>query len=82
MAGTVACGLVREIEGIELDDAWQEKLRQVADGRVTAEELIQQEIGQHLSDRWPLLLARVGLPTQQVWHHRCLQALRPRSPNC
>jgi uncharacterized phage-associated protein len=39
------------IEGVELDDAWQEQLRQVADGRVTAEELIQREIGQHLSDR-------------------------------
>lgn len=39
------------IEGVELDDAWQEELRQVADGRVTADELIQREIGQHLSDR-------------------------------
>lgn len=39
------------IEGVELDDAWQEELRHVADGRMTADELIQREIGQHLSDR-------------------------------
>lgn len=39
------------IEGIELDDAWQEELRQVADGRMTADELIQREIGQYPSDR-------------------------------
>jgi uncharacterized phage-associated protein len=39
------------IEGIELDDTWQEELRKVADGRMTADELIQREIGQHLSDR-------------------------------
>jgi uncharacterized phage-associated protein len=39
------------IEGVELDDAWQEELRKVADGRVRADELIQREVGRHLSDR-------------------------------
>jgi hypothetical protein len=39
------------IEGVELDDAWQEELRKVADGRVRADELIQREVGQHLDDR-------------------------------
>lgn len=38
------------IEGVELDDAWQEELRKVADGRMKADELIQREVGRYLSD--------------------------------